>query len=81
MLDRLISFIGACGLLLAVTTAMPVARVYAASGTCGGTGCSSTKDDAGNDVCVAQESQPSGACTGDGCTCQQTNKFCTCKTG
>ena len=50
MLNRFLSFVGACGLLLAVTAMMPITPVYAAS-NCGdsGSGCDSSCNDNGCD--------------------------------
>ncbi len=44
MIDRLLSFVGACGLLLAVTASMPIATAYAVnSEDCNG-GCDKGPD-------------------------------------
>jgi hypothetical protein len=72
MKDRLIGMMGTLGLVLVLTSLMPPASAFALGGSggggssCGGTGC--TPEDSGVNLRCAQ-SQPAGACTGQGCGC------------
>lgn len=70
MLDRMLSFLGACGLLLAVTATMPIEPALASSRNCtsGTPGCvgDPVAGVTGTGFCATE--QDPNACTGDsGC--------------
>ncbi len=78
MLDRCLSVLGACGLIIVLTGIVPMVPTYGASfgSDCSGTGC--LEDDPGG-ACKGADYQPSGACTGDGCSCDTVAGGCRCQ--
>ncbi len=79
MLDRFLSIVGACGLIIVLTGIVPMVPAYAASfgSGCAGTGCA---EDTDTGACKADDIQPAGACTGTGCGCRTASGDCWCKT-
>jgi hypothetical protein len=70
MLDRLLSLIGACGLLLAITAMMPIATAYASTDDCTG-GCDAAcqmGECENTDGCSCTETAP--ATLGTDCSCE-----------
>lgn len=71
MFDRLLSFVGACALILAVTAMVPVFPAYAAGSNCDG-GCNATcQNDTNESTCDND----------DDCACKLTSTSCTCDDG
>jgi hypothetical protein len=78
MLNRFVSVLGACGLIIVLTGIVPMAPTYGASfgSNCSGTGC---LEEDNSDNCKGADYQPSGACTGDGCSCTSLSWGCRCQ--
>lgn len=78
-LNRIMSFVGACGLILALTALVPMLPAYADGVDCEG-GCIGDPLEGGGETCATD--QTSATCSGNGCSCSTKNglggSICSC---
>ncbi len=78
MLDRFLSVLGACGLIIVLAGIVPMVPAYAGS-DCTGTCCTTTDGD-GQTVCDdnPDSSECTNTCSGNSCECKQQGRGCGC---
>ncbi len=82
MLDRFLSVVGACGLIIVLTGIVPMVPAYAEAQFgegCSGDGCPLADEDDESSACKGSDYEEDGDCTGTGCGCKTTSSGCICK--
>jgi hypothetical protein len=76
MVDRCLSIVAACGLLIALAGILPLVPAHAATGS----GCSGSCPKITVDGVKQCDPDDSGDCSGTNCGCKTVTRGCDCKT-